>query len=115
MTAVLAVAFAAASVGGTLIRWKLSSAWNRASLPVGTFTVNVFGSFALGLLVNSPAAVIVILGVGALGSLTTFSTLSLEVIQLWRRKPGYSIIYAIVTLVAGTAAAYAGIRTAAVF
>lgn len=115
MTAVLALAFAAASVGGTLIRWKLSSAWNRASFPVGTFTVNVLGSFALGLLVNSSVSAVVILGVGALGSLTTFSTLSIEVIQLWRRNPGYSIIYAIVTLAAGTAAAYAGLRTAAVF
>lgn len=113
MTAALAAAFVAASVGGTFVRWKLSSAWNRSSFPVGTFVVNVLGSFAMGLLANSNAAVFVIVGVGALGSLTTFSTLSLETIILWRRSAAYSVLYALLTLSAGVAAAYAGLVIAA--
>lgn len=113
MTAALAAAFVAGAVGGTFVRWKLASAWNRSSFPVGTFAVNVLGSFAMGLLANSNAAVFVVVGVGVLGSLTTFSTLSLETIILWRRNAGYSVLYAILTLSAGAAAAYAGLVTAA--
>lgn len=49
-------------------------------LPLGTLAVNVSGSFLLGLLVGTPldGDARLLLGAGALGSYTTFSTLMLE-------------------------------------
>jgi CrcB protein len=56
--------------------------------PVGTFVVNVTGSFALGLLTGFalyhafPATPKTILGTGFCGAYTTFSTFSYEVVKL---------------------------------
>lgn len=57
-------------------------------LPVGTFVINVSGSFVLGLLVGLVVAhglnpdVRLIAGTGFLGGYTTFSTLAYETVQL---------------------------------
>jgi fluoride exporter len=61
-------------------------------LPLGTLAVNLSGAFLLGLLVGvSPGGdVRLLLGAGALGSYTTFSTLMLETQRLeeaGRRQP----------------------------
>ena len=114
MNVALAAGFLAAAAAGTLLRWKAASAWNRASLPVGTFVVNLFGSFALGLLAGSNSTVLLLVGVGALGSLTTFSTLALETLELWRRKRARAVIYLCFTFTAGVASAYAGLKIAEV-
>ena len=62
------------------------------SLPFGTLVVNIIGSFCLGALVEVfPVAWSVspelrnFFIVGILGSFTTFSTFSLEVVELWSR------------------------------
>lgn len=56
----------------------------------GTFGVNVIACFALGLLVGleescgeSAKRVLLILGTGFLGSFSTFSTFSVELLQAW--------------------------------
>lgn len=56
-------------------------------VPLGTFVVNVTGSFALGLLVASaaPTAVASVIGTGLLGGYTTFSAASVEAVALARR------------------------------
>lgn len=60
----------------------------RREFPVGTFAINVIGSFALGVVVGLgrqgalPAAAVSILGTGFLGGFTTFSTASLETVRL---------------------------------
>lgn len=57
-------------------------------LPVGTFVINVSGSFVLGLLVGLVLAhrlspdVRLIAGTGFLGGYTTFSTFAYETVQL---------------------------------
>jgi CrcB protein len=53
-------------------------------LPLGTLAVNVSGAFLLGLLVGTSAGgdVRLLLGAGALGSYTTFSTWMLETQRL---------------------------------
>lgn len=106
-----AVAFAVAAALGALVRVE-ASRLNRA-LPVGTALVNVAGAFALGLLVGVEAPAATVAGVGGIGSLTTFSTLVLEVVRLW--SGGDRILaagYLAATCVAGVAAAALGIAIA---
>lgn len=72
--------------------------------PWGTFVVNVTGSFLLGLLVgldpgNETATV---LGVGVLGSYTTFSAYAVEVVRGAR-------LYAALSVLVGVLAAGLGI------
>ncbi|MFQ5556801.1 MAG: fluoride efflux transporter FluC [Acidimicrobiales bacterium] len=94
---------------GATARWIIVSA-----LPPlwGTFSVNVAGSFALGLLDDWSAPKVTVLGVGALGALTTFSTLTDEVGTVARTAPLRAGAYLGATLVAGIAAASAGVALA---
>ncbi|KAA9399773.1 fluoride efflux transporter CrcB [Haloarcula sp. CBA1130] len=70
---------------GALARHYLTGAVKRETFPLGTLTVNAIGSFVLGLLtfagVTGDAALL--LGVGACGSFTTFSSFSVETVRLW--------------------------------
>ncbi|MDS0219874.1 fluoride efflux transporter CrcB [Haloarcula sp. S1AR25-5A] len=74
---------------GALCRHYLTQAVQRETFPLGTLTVNTLGSFVLGLLtfagVTGDAALLV--GVGACGSFTTFSSFSVETVRLW--EDGY--------------------------
>lgn len=79
-TAFLLVALGGAV--GAVLRHVIDAALTRSvegDYPWGVFTVNVLGSFLLGLLTPlvSPA-VAVALGVGLCGALTTFSTLAAQ-------------------------------------
>jgi fluoride exporter len=90
MRELLAVA-AGGSIGATL-RWILAGAIQRATggtFPWGTFAVNAAGSFAIGflyiyLIERSTFGELprLLITVGILGALTTFSTYSLESIRL---------------------------------
>ena len=104
-----AVGFLAAAGIATVLRVAASARLNRETFPWGTLAVNVVGSFALGLLASVGGTATVILAVGALGSLTTFSTLAVEVVDLWRRSRNRAVTYAGASLVAGPAAAYLGL------
>ena len=70
---------------GALLRHYVSERVDVDGFPLGTFTVNVIGSFALGLLaflgVHNDLALL--LGTGACGSFTTFSSFSFETFRLW--------------------------------
>lgn len=63
-----------------------------AGLPVGTWAVNLIGSFLIGLALpfvvakgGSAEAVRLAVVIGFLGSFTTFSTFSLDTYALWER------------------------------
>ncbi|VAV91614.1 Fluoride ion transporter CrcB [hydrothermal vent metagenome] len=67
--------------------------WPNAGFPLATFTVNVIGGCAMGLLVGWMAFQVdggrdlrLFFGVGLLGGFTTFSAFSLEMLQMIERK-----------------------------
>lgn len=83
--------------------------------PWGTLSVNVGGSFFLGLLVAIPATPMVtaLLGTGFCGALTTFSTLSYETLRLSRNGSHLLALLVILSnVLAGLIAAYGGLAIA---
>ncbi len=108
MSAILAVA--AGGAAGAVARYLVMSGvghWLGAAFPYGTIVVNVIGSFVLGALVEVLALVWTIgadlrafLVVGVLGSFTTFSTFSLDVVTLVQRgQLGFAGLYVVASVV----------------
>lgn len=119
MNTVLAVAAGGAigAVGRYLVMSGVGH-WLGHGFPIGTLVVNVLGSLAMGVLVElgalvwSPSPELrAMLVVGLLGSFTTFSTFSLDVVVLVQRGAtlpamGYivaSVVLSIAGLVLGMA------------
>ena len=109
------------ALGGALgasLRFISSSFFNLfyPNLPIGTFFINVLGSFIVGLLINtlemrsySEIFIKYFLIVGVLGSYTTFSSFSYEVIELYNNKKLFlSIIYILASVFSCIVAAYVG-------
>jgi CrcB protein len=96
---------------GTHVHGLWTGAW-----PLGTLLVNVSGSLCIGVvfaLLERDAlhpdwrSIIV---VGFLGAFTTFSTFSLETVELWQRGAlGHAMTYAVVSTASCVVAAAAGI------
>jgi CrcB protein len=83
--------------------------------PWGTLIVNVVGSLVLGVVVGLPAdnAVLALAGTGFCGALTTYSTFSYETLRLTQEGARfYALANIVVSVVAGLAAAYAGVALA---
>jgi CrcB protein len=87
--------------------------------PWGTFAVNVVGCLLLGLLTGAVAAgaassqLMLLLGVGLCGALTTYSTFSYETVRLVEDGARfYAAINAIASVVAGVGAAFTGVAFA---
>ncbi|MFB6106576.1 MAG: fluoride efflux transporter CrcB [Halobacteriaceae archaeon] len=70
---------------GAVLRTVVSRRVDVEEFPTGTFTVNVVGSFALGLVtfLHLGDTTALLLGTGACGSFTTFSSFSVETVRLW--------------------------------
>ncbi|MCS7476431.1 fluoride efflux transporter FluC [Umezawaea endophytica] len=84
--------------------------------PRGTLLVNVVGSLLLGFLVGLPAdgAVLAGLGTGFCGALTTYSTFSLDTLELVEKGArGKALLNVGVSLALGLTAAQAGLLLAA--
>jgi CrcB protein len=89
------VAIAIGGAFGAAIRYWLSTSvehLNGSSFPLGTFSVNVFGSFLMGALfilfmekAELIAAYRPLLAIGFLGAMTTFSTFSLDALLLFQQ------------------------------
>lgn len=76
---------------GAVARFIVSEKLNNKFASVkylGTFAVNIFGSLLLGFLVNLHInmSINLFMGIGFLGSFTTFSTLNVESITLIQSK-----------------------------
>ena len=110
---------AAGGALGALARYGLSSRvhslWEGA-WPLGTLLVNGMGSLAIGVVfVMLEKAALhpdwrSVLMVGFLGAFTTFSTFSLETVELWMRgEQGYAVAYALGSVIVCVTGAAAGI------
>jgi len=112
------VAIAVGGAFGTLARYGVERglATGAAGFPWATLSVNVLGSFLLGLVVT---LVVVrwpddrwlrpLVGVGFCGGFTTFSTFVLEIDQRARHgHGGIALAYLGASLAAGTVAAFLG-------
>lgn len=87
----------------------------RGIFPMGTFIINITGSFLLGLVVFNPTVAGLLgremslgAGVGFLGAFTTFSTLEYETLVLLEKgKIATAILYVLGSFMLGFAAAWA--------
>jgi fluoride exporter len=104
---------------GAVTRYVVSGWVHRlagSDFPWGTLAVNLCGCFAIGVLMALGEARLAVgpqarlfLGIGALGSLTTFSTFGYETVELLRRaEPGLALGNAAGNLLLGCAAVLAG-------
>ena len=88
-----------------------------SGFPFGTLTVNVLGSFVMGVLVEvmaltwSPSLELrAFMTVGALGAFTTFSTFSLDFALLFERGAlGSALLYALLSVLLSVTALFAGL------
>lgn len=104
---------------GSLLRYFLSvsalSLWGEG-FPVGTLMANLLGAFALGCLAKSkavsrklPPHIVNGIGTGIIGSFTTFSTFSLETMQLVEQNHLFiAFLYVILSLLGGLFSAWLG-------
>lgn len=117
----LLVSIALGGAAGALARHFVSQQmmhWFGTGLPWGTFTVNVVGSFLLGVLAETFALAVHagpslrgFLVVGVLGSFTTFSTFSLDVALLFQRgRIDLAALYVAGSVILAIAGLYAGIK-----
>ena len=117
------LAVAAGGALGAVARYLAASQvmqWLGAGFPYGTLTVNVVGSFILGLLTEtmalawSPSPELrALLVVGVLGAFTTFSTFSLDTLLLIERHQwALAALYILVSVAFSVGGLFAGLRVA---
>ncbi|MFZ7088451.1 fluoride efflux transporter CrcB [Curtobacterium sp. RRHDQ10] len=105
---------------GAALRFVLDglvTARSRTRLPVGTIVINVTGSLVLGTLTGLgsvgvlPDGVVTVLGTGMMGGYTTFSTASVETVQLFRTgHPRLAVLNGLGMLVVSVGAAALGLQ-----
>lgn len=83
--------------------------------PVGTFTVNLTGSFLLAFFLTvileyykSSSYLVLAVSTGFMGSLTTFSTLSVESVTIAQFSPLNALVYAGLSFIFGFLSAVTG-------
>ena len=80
--------------------------------PLGTFLVNITGSFFMGLLLGSdwiPDTIRILVGTGFLGAYTTFSTFNFELFMLKKNNRKFQFFFYVVSsYIFGILLAYLG-------
>lgn len=98
------------AIGGALgatARYVVGVILARYAFPVGTLVVNAVGSFLLGCVLfgTSTSELTLLFGVGFAGAFTTFSSFSVQGVELWTSGRRFAAgIHAIGNLVASCAA-----------
>jgi fluoride exporter len=120
VTAVLVMLGAAVGAPLRYLTDRAVQARHDSVFPWGTFTVNVIGSFVLGVLIRGVSlhavsgSVNALLGTGLCGALTTYSTFGYETVRLLEdRVRAYAALNVVGSIVAGLGAAYCGVSVAA--
>ncbi len=106
---------------GALLRHGVNTGmanWLGVNFPWGTFTVNVLGSFLMGVLIATfahfwqpPPEIKLLLITGFLGSFTTFSTFSLDFSVLYEGgRLETAMIYMAVSVLVSIGALFTGLQ-----
>ncbi len=104
-------AFMALAAVGAAVRHVLSR-WFNGTFPYGTLVTNLAASFALGLLAAAGDDARTLLGIGALGALSTWSTVANEAAEMARDRQGLqALLYVWATTSSGIVAAWIGLQT----
>lgn len=104
--------FIVAAAVGASARYLAARALN-GPFPYGTLTVNLAASLALGVLSRQDGLWWTVAGIGALGALSTWSTVANEVGELARERQGLlAALYLWATATSGVVAAWIGIQLA---
>jgi CrcB protein len=98
---------------GAISRYFLNQYFSGIKLfPLGTFLVNMTGSFFMGLLLGSnwiSDTILLLVGTGYLGAYTTFSTFNFELLILKKNKREFQFfLYVISSYIFGILLAYLG-------
>lgn len=120
MTAVLQVALGGAI--GAVLRYLtgigLIRLFGQTPMPLGVLTVNILGSFIMGLFVVAAAQrglthLSPLVATGILGGFTTFSAFSLEAVTLYERGAvGLAAVYILANVTLSIAALFVGMGLA---
>ena len=123
---VISMNFLAVGIGGilgSLVRYflgiALSGCWG-SIFPYGTLAINLAGSLGLSFIVYGsllkwqlPRPYLLAVTTGFMGSFTTFSTFSGELLSLLKQEQaGLALVYILVSLVAGLTLSWLGIYLA---
>lgn len=114
------IAVASGGAVGAVCRYLVGIAATKtlgADFPYGTLIVNVLGSFAMGVLIESTVLRWSVsmemrgfAAIGVLGAFTTFSTFSLDTVFLYERgKLMLSAVYVATSVIGCIAALFAGL------
>lgn len=120
MTAILQVALGGAL--GAVLRYLtgigLIRLFGHTPMPLGVLTVNIAGSFAMGLFITAAAHrglthLSPLVATGILGGFTTFSAFSLEAVTLYERGAlGLAALYVLANVTLSIAALFVGMALA---
>ncbi len=106
---------AIAGAAGAVLRYRIGVAVGVRAFPWATLGINLTGCFLLAMLIAGPAqsrwgpVATTAVGIGLLGSFTTFSTFGYETFTLLRtERVGAAAAYVAASLVGGLAASAAG-------
>ncbi len=99
---------------GSMFRYFLSNTIkNNGDFPLGTFIINVVGSFLIGLIAfyaeknNLDSRLVLFLKVGFCGGFTTFSTFAFEIFKMGEsNKFGTGLFYAVLSIILSLIAIY---------
>ena len=99
---------------GAALRYMVGE-WMPDGFPWGTMSVNLLGSFVLGIVVTMSLSeeMVLIFGTGVLGAFTTMSAYSVDLIELME-KSEYSVAmgYLLVTILGCPLLAFGGMKIA---
>ena len=101
---------------GTILRF-FTGEWlhSNQGFPIGTFTVNLLGCFLLGAFFSyikeEYPRIYIFLGTGLVGAFTTFSTFSVETINLIKQDQYLlAVTYSLISVVGGLGLTFLGSR-----
>src|SRR5262245_50973323 len=111
-----AIAIGVGGIAGAGTRWAVLTTFPGGVFPWPVFAVNVIGSVILGIVLaeewSHPGARLVLhdgAGIGFCGGLTTFSTVSVEVVTMTRDgRPALAVVYLVTSVAAAVAGVVAG-------